>query len=631
MYGVTHTPGRWAWLSLCAVIAVAALMRLSALGVVEFSHDEATLSLLALDFARGGPLPLTGMQSSVGIPNSPASVYVMALPYLFTDDPLIATGFVAALNVIGVGLLWLLVFRYAGFWPALVAGLIYAFNIWAVLYSRKVWAQDFHTPFLTLALLLGLYGFGEQRGWAQVACLPVLLFAAQIHFAAWTFVPLYLLLLVLFRRNIIWPLLIVSVVVGAITLLPFAVGLLNTLSDDPQRLSGAFTGPGLMPSIEPFRAAIWFATGTGLEHVVAPLQTEDFRRAVSPQSLLWIGVLGSGVMVGTAQLWRTRRQLALLIIAWAIVPVLFFLPGWTEVYPHYFIGSIPAFCVLVAFGVILFPVRAMRWALTVAVSATLLTQLSCWGAVLQYVDTTFTPDGFGTPLHFMRDVRDKLPIRDNVLVIADGFDLRYDREPAVWSVLLHDTAQCVRTLAGQELTLYPAQPLTVLVAPDALSEMPLNLVFHNPLHRVPLRSGEGVYSIYQVFSLPSPSDLAFNLIQNGLFDSRVRLIGYKPATDHTALVWSLPGRININYQFFVHYLDAADTKLKQTDRQFWPGYHWCAGDILITQAASPPPGTIRMRVGLYTLAPNGAYTNAALIDDAGIPVASWVDISLAQP
>lgn len=616
------------WLALSLVVVAAALLRLNALGVVEFSHDEATLSLLALDLARGKALPLTGMQSSVGVPNSPASVYLLALPYRLTNDPLLATGFVAALNVGGVALLWLLVVCRLGHWPALVSGLIYAANTWAVLYSRKIWAQNLHTPFLILALLLGLQGFGERRGWAQVWCLPVLLIAAQIHFAAWSFVPLYLLLLMLFRHNLMWSRLVLSAALGAATLLPFALGLLKALAENPH-LASALASSGLAPSPFPLHVLLWFTTSTGLEHVVAPLQTEAFLRACQPPTLLWIGALGGSAVLGAVWLWRAHQRLALLIVAWALLPVLCFLPGWTSVYPHYFIGSIPALCVLAACGVTLFPNRPLRWALMVATSAALLTQLNFWSAALRYVDSTFTPTGFGTPLRFLRDVRDKIPMRDHVLVIADGFDRRYDREPVIWSVLLYDTAQCVRTLAGSAMTLYPAYPSTVLVAPDAPANLPHLLIRPAALRdRLPLRPGEGSYSIYQLASLASPSDLTLAFGHKHRFDNGVRFIGYRLQPDYLALGWLLPGPAQLDYHSFVHYLDAAGHKLAQTDGPFWPSYHWCAGDVLFTHVALPPEGTTTLRVGLYVLGPDGTYTNAAVIDDSGIPLALWIDVPL---
>ena len=119
------------FLILLVVLFAAALVRLGEPGTVEFKLDEAWLTRLARDFAAGGALPLTGMPSSVGVPNPPASVYVMALPFAVTSNPVAATMFVAALNVAGVGLLWLIAHRFLGRTVALVAGLAYALSPWA--------------------------------------------------------------------------------------------------------------------------------------------------------------------------------------------------------------------------------------------------------------------------------------------------------------------------------------------------------------------------------------------------------------------------------------------------------------------------------------------------------------------
>ncbi|HEX2905576.1 MAG TPA: glycosyltransferase family 39 protein, partial [Phototrophicaceae bacterium] len=226
-------------LALLLVLLVAALLRLGNPGVVEFLHDEAMLSLLAQDMAAGKGVPLTGIPSSVGVPNPPISVYIMALPYALGADPQAATLFVAALNVIGVGLLWLITYRYLGRLIALIAGLAYAVNPWALLYSRKIWAQDFHTPLVLLTLGLGLYGFGENKRWAQVLCLPVLIVALQIHFAAWALLPLYLWLLWLGRKNLSWRVLFLSFALAGLTLVPFLLGLTQTLQADPNRISNA--------------------------------------------------------------------------------------------------------------------------------------------------------------------------------------------------------------------------------------------------------------------------------------------------------------------------------------------------------------------------------------------------------
>jgi hypothetical protein len=114
-----------------------AILRLGAPGVTEFRHDEANLSQLALDLARGRDLPLLSINSSVGVPNSLVSVYLFALPYLLDDTPVLATLFVGPLNVIAVALTWTLARRYYGPVATAVVGLLYAASPWAVIYSRK--------------------------------------------------------------------------------------------------------------------------------------------------------------------------------------------------------------------------------------------------------------------------------------------------------------------------------------------------------------------------------------------------------------------------------------------------------------------------------------------------------------
>ena len=90
----TDRPGRLEWAALALILLLAAGLRLGAPGISEFKLDEARLSLLALDMARGQSFPLLGIGSSVGIPNMPVNVWLFALPFLFTSDPTAATLFV---------------------------------------------------------------------------------------------------------------------------------------------------------------------------------------------------------------------------------------------------------------------------------------------------------------------------------------------------------------------------------------------------------------------------------------------------------------------------------------------------------------------------------------------------------
>lgn len=627
----TFTPA--ALLSLILVLILAALVRLGHPGTIEFRHDEATLSLLALDWLVGGPFPLTGMPSSVGIPNAPASVYVMAIPYGLGSDAQGATLFIAALNGIGVGLLWLIAYRYFGFIPALLAGLIYALNPWAILYSRKIWAQDFHTPLLLLALLFGLHGFLEARRWAQVLCLPLLLFALQIHFAAWVLLPLYLWLLIARCRQISVPALIASGLLAVLVLLPFAAGIAQTLSLESDRLGGLVDSIAIGPEAAIYSAAL--ATGTGIGAEVAPGQQLGFPDLTA----LWLAVLGGAVLLGLMRSGRRGWRLAGLVWLWALLPLLAFTLQWTDIHPHYFIASIPAYALLAGIGLDS-PTRAggetasrgLRLAHGVIAALFCLVPLSqglYWQHLMNYVETTYTPEGFGTPLGDLLAVRDALAGTRDAIVLTDGIEMQLDQEPVIWSVLLHDTADCVRALTGDGRALFPAGPFAVLTAPNA-PENPINDLYTSAdAQNFRLRPQEGRYTVTHFDSPPLWTAPVMTAIPPADFDNGATLTGYHLEPDRVYLEWVFDGPAARNDQFFVHLLDAGGERSAQRDDRFWPGRYWCGGDrLLMWTDVEVPEAVETLRVGLYTLEPDGGFTNAQLLDAAGTPVAPWVDIPL---
>ena len=235
-------------IQLVLIVCVAAALRFHRSDVVEYFHDDAMLTTLALELVDGMGIPTTGILSSTGIPNSPVSVYIMAIPYSLSADPQFAVHFVMLLNVIGVGLLWMLARIHFGLRAAFVAGMVYAINPWAVLFSRKIWAQEIHTPFILLGLLLLLHGFWQRRDDAsrrfsrllsQTLSLPILLFGLQIHFAAWALLPVIPLVIWQGRRQISWRATVLGILLSILILLPYARGLSQTLDSDPYRISDA--------------------------------------------------------------------------------------------------------------------------------------------------------------------------------------------------------------------------------------------------------------------------------------------------------------------------------------------------------------------------------------------------------
>src|SRR6266849_1884404 len=219
----TAPPRLAEWMALAAILILAAILRLGAPGVVEFKTDEANLSERALDLVRGRDLPLLGIDSSVGVPNSPVSIYILAIPFTISSNPLVATQFIGLLNVIAVGLLYAVARRYYGSLAAIVSALLFAISPWAVIYSRKIWAQDMLPVFILLTLGTGLLGFIEGKRWAQLLHLPLLAVTGQIHYGSFVLLPITAYLLWIGRRRLSRAFML-SIPLTVLVVLPYIVG-----------------------------------------------------------------------------------------------------------------------------------------------------------------------------------------------------------------------------------------------------------------------------------------------------------------------------------------------------------------------------------------------------------------------
>lgn len=616
------------WLTLALILFVAAMVRLGEPGMVEFKLDEAWVSRITLDWLDGGALPLTGMPSSVGVPNPPVSVYLLAIPFALSSNPLVATMFIAALNIVGVGLLWLIAHRYINRDAALAAGFAYALSPWAVLYSRKIWAQDMHTSFVLLAVLLGLLGFREGKRWAQALCLPVLILALQIHFAAWALLPVYLVLLWMGGRRVSWRAVLVSVALAALTLLPYLVGLAQTLQADPNRLSNAVgNGGGIGLTADALRYTAELTTGLGVAEQVAPEQAGELLAAVPPQPQLW-AVLGALALIGLLALWLYDTRLCVLTGAWALVPLVVFSVAWTPVYPHYFVASIPAYALLIGVGLAWLIRRApgkpfSRVVLLTAFAAILLTQGVWWRGMLRYVDT-HEVTGFGTPLYRLLPLRDYLLQHEDVLLLVDDARLAYSEEPAVWTVLLHE-AECVRALAGTDMILLPDGAFAAAAAPGSSDALVDVYKTDDPL-RAEI-APERAYKVYEHDAAPALDLPEFNEA-DARFSNGVTLTGYAIEEGRIVLAWTLAGSMDADYHTFVHLLDANGERIAQQDAPFLAERYGCAGDRLITTTTIDVPDAARtLRVGMYVL-DGERITNADVLDEAGNAAASWADLPL---
>jgi len=634
---------------LCIILLIAGWMRLGRSDIVEYFHDDAMLSTLALEMANGENFPLTGILSSTGIPNPPTSVYVMAIPFSLSSDPNFAIHFVMLLNVVGVGILWMIAHRYFGRQVGIFVSLAYAINPWAVLFSRKIWAQDFHTPFILLGLLLLLYGFWEssdQRGWkqafAQLLSIPILLFAFQIHFAALALAPIILVALWMGRKRIIWRAMLISFILSACVLAPYIIGLTETLSQDATRISDAANrssaSNGVSFTSEPIIDTGYLSSGAGLETWVAPDQQDKLRETYPP--FTQAGLLFSLLMlVGIVIVWKTYRQFTLLMLIWAFLPQLALIINWTPVYVHYFIPSIPAMLLLagIGFGYILQFIALSRiisglaWGLIFVIFGL---QIIQWHNILDYVETHHIPyPGFTTPIRNLNMIRETLKDSDDVLIISQGMSWNLHHEVAVWDTLLWDEVGCVRTLIGDGYAVFPAHAFSVVIAPDA-SPNPVNNLYQtdNPIH-YETRQGDTGYTVYQWDSSPQWTQGAIEPINATLFDNGVQLTGYTHENNTITLEWRLPAQHKgADYQYSAQLFGSDGNRITQLDKTFWHGRHWCENDRLITWGILPSDtNATTLSIGMYRLGTgneDGQFFNANVLDELGNPIGQSIDIQL---
>lgn len=640
-----------AW-QLLLILLLAAVMRFGHSDLVEYFHDDAMLATLALEAAEGLPLPLTGILSSTGIPNSPVSVYLLTIPFAIKADPRFAIHFVMLVNVIGVGLLWLLARMLAKPRVAFVAGLVYAINPWAALYSRKLWAQEMHTPLILLGLLLLLYGFWHRREpgtarrrefLAQALAVPLLLFAIQFHFAAWSLLPVLVLALWVGRRRLGAPAAALAALLSILVLLPYARGLADTLDRDPSRLSdavGRSTAAGIEIDLAPVGHAIMLVSGTGLETWLAPDQTEQL--ASQYPSLWQLNFLLAIVAVaGLLACYKRSRKMAFFLSIWAFAPALLLIPGWTPAYAHYLIPSLPALALMMAYGVewVLQRLDAkplgklLTWA---ALTYLLGLQFLQWQAALGYVaERHIDYPGFTLPLSKLLPLRDRLRQADDVLVISQGMAWNLHHEVAVWDTLLWEHVSCVRTLVPQGYAVFPDHAFTVVIAPDAPIEPGDSLYAKADLELFPTRAGGRGYTVFDWDGAPDWGGPRIENIDPVLFSNGVQLTGYGFQGNEVFLEWRLPGRrVGRDYQYSAQLYAEAGARLGQWDGRFWHGRHWCAGDRLLTWGPLEiDDSATTLKVAMYTLGSGkdqAQFVNAEVLDELGNPAGWSADIPLVR-
>ncbi len=623
--------------ALPAILLLAALLRLGWPGLTEFKADEARLYALALDMAEFKSFALRGIGSSVGLANFPLSVWLYSMPLLIWKHPYSATLFLAALNTAAVYVCYRLTRKYWGQTAALVAALMFAVSPWAVIYSRKIWAQNL-LPLLVLFYIgTALAAFVENRRWFLLLHLVALAVVAQIHLSGLAFVPLTAIFLLIFHRRVRWIEVALGLLAAALLAAPFGIYLLQQSASSGLRppASNLLTRSAAI-DLGSLRFAWMVLTGADIHSLAGPRAFQDYLNSVpniDPFRWLWGALAAAGLGLAVYR----RKEQDFILAAWFIAPILFFVAHNVPIFPHYFIITLPAGYILSgdtvsalleflnregAKGAKFFSFvssRSLRLGGSIIVAASGAAQAGVWLALLFFIGAVNTPGGFGTPLGLLLNVVDQAKAMKaeqaapEILLVGEGDDPSVDEFPAVMDVLFHDTPH--RFVDGDEAVVLPQGGAVVVIQSGDFKARGWYENCAAVEACLPLRQSEqGI----ELAAIPPDTqiEIAHPFPEPRTLANGVELLGWDTESGWT-VIWR-PGYIPpaADYHFFNHAPGA------QADGVGYPSNYWRDGDLVIS-FFDLRPITFPIRVGMYEYP---SVVNVSVMDAAGTPYSDAVTV-----
>jgi hypothetical protein len=600
-------------LAFAGVLLLAAVLRFGWSGVNSFAFDEARLSLISLDMARGGVFATVGMPSSAGVPNLPAAAWVYALPYALSPDPLVATLFTGLLGVVAVALTGWLARAAWGAQAGVAAALFLAASPFAVLYSRSIWAQDL-LPLLGIVWAAAAYA-AVRRGsaWALALHSFVVGFAFQVHFAgaALALGSLWLLLRFGWWRR--WRPVLVGGLLAAAAALPFALEVLAHRPDIVDAFRAASGGAQVDGSA--FAWLVQLATGQGWGYMITG-QHDAFSQNTL-YALLSLVVCGAG---GVALLTGLRRRaqaapLPEITLVLLLSGAVFFTRHSTPVFIHYLLAALPALALSVGALLAWLPGRFLRAVMGLLLIGVCGTAAVWLGQSIALGGRIETPGGLGTPLGISRGAAQTVPEDRPALFFTHGGDPLRDGEAAVFAALWYTRPH--RIIGGDSLLILPGEPAALLgtLAPFQAWEELAAAGLAADAQNISRREGEGVLPFVMTLYDGQTAPEGFTLLEPTVtFADGTRLMGWKVRRVGDRLrvstLWAADAPLPVGtMQQFHHLRDSAtlDGEFRLgTDVPLQMG-QWRAGDRVIVIAdfaageVDALQGSLWVDVGHYAL------------------------------
>lgn len=624
-------------LLLIIIILVGAIFRFGWTGVHSFSFDEARVSQIALKMVYEGEFARLGMQSSVGVPNFPATVWLYAIPYaIFGPNVQIATWFTGLVSLLAIPAVYQLGRWRGGEWAGFSAAALFALSPFMLVYGRNIWSQNFLAPLTVFWLYAGYRGayplitssqtsvYPQQHQGKIALAIFIFLggFIGQVHIAglAMALPTAYIFFrFKLWRR--IWPVL-VGGMAAALCAFPALYTIWRFGDGARADLDTALAEPSVW-NHEVWRMMVQLPLNNGWEFVWLgrnyewPTQTTAFI-GMGYGMLGLLGVIGLMAVIKQAvnrfqqdvdpadSLW-----LNLVIGSMLATPLLFWYSG-SDVALHYILPAFPGGILLISTGGQTFVTGRLRQSTAIYTFGLVLVVCALYAAQLTHalnkIQTELVLGGMGTPLAYPAAALDQaLSSHDQAIVVAHSDQIEFEGDPAVFHVLGY--GRNVRLVDGTSSFLVADDPAEYVFTFDFIPAYgELSSLFAEPdTADSARRTGEPPYKLV---SLPNRSPQGFEQLNNPIpLINGVQLIGYRVRQNGDQLEWVaqwdlLAEGTGQHVQQFNHLYLEGDSEPFEIKDIYTSSRAWRDGDTLYTWTTfTVPEGRMPdfIHTGMYTL------------------------------
>lgn len=306
--------------------------------LIEFKYDEAFTVFQLTQFYNKPYLMQVGPPQSTGVYNPPLFNYLMIGISLISRNPQFLTFIIALINTISIVFFYLVIKKFYGQFVGVLAGLIYTFSPWSIIFSRKIWIPDLIFPFMVGFLYYFHQLFLKKKESAILPLFIILALLPQMHASGMFFLVTTLIILVILRQKINFKSACIGFAIGLIPVIPY---LIRQLTSSPFCIDChtflEYQGVIKAYDFYNFFRPLQLLNGANFEVVLGQSYTEFLQTPPFAQYLNKFFYLQYLIpLVAVYMTIKKQRQYLFLLLYPLILPALYLLSK-TPSYMHYFI------------------------------------------------------------------------------------------------------------------------------------------------------------------------------------------------------------------------------------------------------------------------------------------------------